>query len=581
MKIRVLFMLWNQTKSHRLFLWIALLSAVGSSTAGLLIPISIGRSVDHIVGVGSVDFFGMSGHLLVLFLLVVTSLFLHWRVHVCSSKIAFLTVRELRHLAMERLAHAPLGALEQQSPGDVVSEMVSDMDQISDGLIQGFSHFLMGLVGIVGTLILMLRLNVKLALLVMLLTPLSMVSSFLLGKLSHKEFQAQAKQRGVLGGYAGEMIAGQSLLKCYGYQQQAINTFQQHNETLYACGFKAQFYSSLSNPSTRFVNGVIYASLVLFGGIASVSGTLSIGQLVSFLFYANQYSKPFNEITSVFTALQSALASAERVFALLQLPIEREDDSLAAAIPPSDRMGEVTLEGVSFSYRADQPLIHDLNLSVLPKQRIAIVGPTGCGKTTLIHLLMRFYEISAGQILVGGTPITEMTRGNLRRCYGMVLQQTWLFTGTVRDNIAYGKPSATEEEIRRAAIDAHADGFIRRLPQGYDTVLQGGDSGLSEGERQLLCIARVMLIKPQMLILDEATSNIDTRTEQQISKAFDQMMVGRTSFVVAHRLSTIREADLILVMNAGSIVEQGTHQQLLKRQGLYHELYRSQFETTT
>ena len=475
-----------------------------------------------------------------------------------------------------KLERVPLKVIDNRPHGDLISRVINDIDVISDGLLQGFSQLFTGVVTILGTLLFMLSVSVPIALVVVVVTPLSLGVAAFIAKRSYAAFQEQSACRGELGGYVEEMLGSQKVVKAFGYEQRAQQQFEQINSRLYRSGVRSQFFSSMTNPCTRFVNGIVYAAVGVAGALAALSGVMTVGQISCFLSYANQYTKPFNEISGVVTELQSALASAARVFEILDEPDETADRPDAQSMERS--RGQVSLQNVSFRYREDTPLIDGLNLKADSGQRIAIVGPTGCGKTTIINLLMRFYDVTGGRIDLDGWDIRDLTRSSLRAQYGMVLQESWIFSGTVRENIAYGRPGASQEEIEAAARAAHAHGFIMRMPQGYDTPLAEGGSNISQGQKQLLCIARVMLTQPTVLILDEATSSIDTRTEIRVQQAFNRMMQGRTSFVVAHRLSTIREADNILVMRDGHIIEQGGHEALLKRGGFYAQLYYSQFK---
>lgn len=567
----------SYTRPYLWYLVGALLCALLNVALTLLAPVLVGDSIDFIIAKGQVDFPSIARILFVLAGAILLGAFFQWVMTLCTNQLTYKTVRDLRVQTFHKLNAVPLRYIDGHSHGDIISRVVTDIDLISDGLLQGFTQLFTGVVTILGTLLFMLTINVKIALVVVLITPLSLFVASFIARRSHKMFREQSAVRGEMTGYVEELIGNQKVVKAFSYEERAQASFEEINRRLYDCGVKAQFYSSMTNPSTRFVNGVVYAAVGITGALAAMQGLLSVGQLSCFLTYANQYTKPFNEITGVITELQTAFASARRVFAVLDEPTESPDAQLPEL---KECDGRVTAEHVDFSYRPDTRLIEDLNLSVLPGQRIAIVGPTGCGKTTIINLLMRFYDVDAGQISVSGHPIDSVTRQSLRGCYGMVLQETWLFHGTIRENIAYGKPDAAEPEIVAAAKAAHAHSFIRRLPQGYDTVISEDGGNLSQGQKQLLCIARIMLLSPPMLILDEATSSIDTRTEIQIQKAFDKMMQGRTSFVVAHRLSTIQEADRILVMDAGRIIEQGTHAELLKKGGFYAKLYNSQFAPT-
>ncbi|WP_312645032.1 ABC transporter ATP-binding protein [Hydrogenoanaerobacterium sp.] len=563
------------TKPYTKYLAAALISAVISVSLTLYAPVLIGGAIDKIVDAGMVDFAGILRILVIFAVVVLVSALFQWLMTLCTNVITYSTVKDLRKAVFAKLEQVPLSYIDRNAHGDLISRMVNDIDQISDGLIQGFSQLFTGIVTIVGTLGFMLSINVKITLVVVLLTPVSLFVASFIAKHTFDEFRKQSMIRGELGGYIEEMIGNQKVVKAFGYEQRSQESFEEINARLYATGVNAQFYSSTTNPSTRFVNGLVYAAVGLSGALAAIGGRLSVGQLSCFLTYANQYTKPFNEISGVVTELQTATASARRVFAMLDEPVETPDAPDALVMTHCD--GNVHLDDVSFSYSPDRKLIEHLSLDAKSGQRIAIVGPTGCGKTTIINLLMRFYDINSGSIKVDGVETRAITRGSLRAMYGMVLQETWMFSGTIRDNIAYGKPDAMLDEVIAAAKSAHAHGFIKRLPQGYDTMISEGGGNLSQGQKQLLCIARIMLTKPPMLILDEATSSIDTRTEVRIQKAFTDMMEGRTSFIVAHRLSTIREADCILVMRDGHIVEQGTHDKLLQNGGFYATLYNSQF----
>lgn len=578
MRKSVLKRLMRYTRPYAAFLAAALISAVISISLTLYGPILIGRAIDHVVGAGRVDFPGMVPTLVTLFVMILISALFQWVMSYCTNKATYQTVRDLRIQAYQKINRLPLKYIDGHAHGDMISRIVNDVDQVSDGLLQGLTQLFTGVVTIIGTLLFMLTISPVITVVVVLVTPLSLFTAAFIARLSHRQFTEQQATQGELSGYVEEMLSGQKIVKTFHYENRAEEQFGTINQKLYDCGVKAQFYSSLSNPGTRFINGLVYTAVALFGSICAVTGRpgpLTIGQIFSFLTYANQYTKPFNEVTGVITQIQTAFASAQRLFAILDEP-EEEPDSPGAAVL-TDCRGNVTVDHLYFSYRPEEKLIQDLNLSARSGERIAIVGPTGCGKTTIINLLMRFYDADSGVIRIDGQSSREVTRDSLRAAFGMVLQDTWLFSGTVRDNIAYGREDATEEEIVAAARAAHAHSFIRRLPDGYDTIISEDGGNISQGQRQLLCIARVMLVDPPILILDEATSSIDTRTEIRIQKAFDQMMQGRTSFIVAHRLSTIREADLILVMNRGRIVEQGKHEQLLEKRGFYANLYNSQF----
>ncbi len=561
------------TKPYRGYLAGALFSAVASVSLTLLAPVISGNAIDYIIGPGQVDFKNVFSLLIWLAATVAGVAVFQWLMTLCTNTVTYRTVRDLRKAVFEKLEDVPLSYIDSHPHGDLISRVANDIDQISDGLLQGFSQLFTGIITIVGTLGFMLYVDIPIALVVVILTPLSFFVASFIAKGTYNMFREQSATKGELSGYIDEMIGNQKVVKAFSFEERAQEEFEEINQRLYKCGVKAQFYSALTNPCTRFVNSVVYAAVGIVGALSIISGRLTVGQLSCFLTYANQYTKPFNEISGVITEFQAALACARRVFAVLDEPEEAEESPKVL----EHCKGSVQLQDVSFSYSETKPLIENLNLHAQPGQRIAIVGPTGCGKTTIINLLMRFYDPKQGEILVDGTDIRDVTRASLRGMYGMVLQDTWLFAGTVRDNIAYGKPAAPLEEIVAAAKAAHADSFIRRLPQGYDTVLAEDGGNLSQGQKQLMCIARIMLTDPPMLILDEATSSIDTRTEIRVQRAFEKMMAGRTSFIVAHRLSTIKNADSILVMRDGHIVEQGKHEQLLAKGGFYAELYNSQF----
>lgn len=568
--------LFSYAKPYRGFLIIALISSFVSVTLSLLIPIFIGKAVDYIVGPGEVDFSGIGNILVYLAAFIGGSTIFQWLMSYSTNKITFLTIKDLRSRVFDKLNIIPFEKIDRTPHGNIINTMVNDIDVISDGLLQGFTQLFSGIMTIIGTIGFMLSINLGIGILVVVLTPLSLFVASFIARRTYRKFTEQTLIRGEMGGLISELLGNQKLVKAFSYEDRALERFKDVNERLHEVGVMAQFYSSLTNPSTRFVNGIVYAAVGILGAFSAIAGKISIGQLTSFLSYANQYTKPFNEISGVITELQSALASAKRVFTLIDLEPESSDQHLLAHVK-SD--GRVKLTDVAFSYNKENSLIEGLNMDVEPGSRIAIVGPTGSGKTTVINLLMRFYDVDKGKIEVSGVDITNMQRKALRSMYGMVLQETWLFEGTVRENIAYGKEDATESEIISAAKSAYAHSFIKRLPNGYDTIIAQDGGNLSQGQKQLLSIARVMLLKPPMLILDEATSNIDTRTEIHIQKAFAKLMKGRTSFVVAHRLSTIRESDLILVMDQGKIIEQGSHEELLASGGFYHNLYNSQFNT--
>ncbi|SHM61031.1 ATP-binding cassette, subfamily B [Anaerosporobacter mobilis DSM 15930] len=573
----VLARILQYAKPYRNYLFFAFISAFISVVVSLFIPVLIGRAIDVIVGKGNVDFNRLISILIVIAVAIAISAVFQWIMTYCTNKITFLSVRDLRMAAFDKLIQVPLRYIDGTSHGNIMNTMINDIDQISDGLLQGFAQLFTGVITIVGTLVIMLFVNFKIALIVIIMTPLSMVVASFISKRTYNKFKEQSSIRGELGGYIEEVIGNQKVVTAFCYEDRAQEKFEEINQRLYDCGVMAQFYSSLTNPCTRFLNGLVYAVVAIIGALSVIGGAFSVGQLSSFLTYANQYTKPFNEISGVVAELQSAFASARRVFTLLDQEIEVDPEEQGGSTNKTT-VGKVDLDKVSFSYNKEVSLIEDWSLAVKPGQRIAIVGPTGCGKTTVINLLMRFYDVDGGSIQVDNRDIKTMSREELRRNYGMVLQETWLFHGTVRENIAYGKENATMDEIIAAAKGAHAHSFIKRLPNGYDTVISEEGDNISQGQKQLLCIARIMLTKPPMLILDEATSNIDTRTEINIQKAFKKLMEGRTSFIIAHRLSTIKDADRILVMDKGRIIEQGSHEELLVRGGYYAKLYNSQFK---
>ena len=541
----------------------------------LYVPILIGYAVDEIIAAGNVNFPGVWAIIKQIVIVIVITALSQWLMNVCNNRITFRVIKDIRTKAFHRLENLPLKYVDSHQYGDVVSRIVSDVDQFSDGLLMGLTQLFSGVITIIGTLAFMLYLNWIIALVVVIITPLSLFVARFIAQRTYTMFHKQSETRGKLTSLIDEMIGNQKVVQAFGYEDDALNRFDKINETLGEFSLKATFFSSITNPATRFVNGVVYAGVGIVGAIAAVNGVLTVGRLTSFLSYANQYTKPFNEISSVITELQNALACAARVFELMEEEPQVPDAEDAVVLADVD--GNVEMDHVYFSYTPEQKLIENFNLNVKPGQRIAIVGPTGCGKSTVINLLMRFYDVDQGSVKVEGEDIRHITRESLRNNYGMVLQETWLKSGTIRENIVYGKPDASEEEMILASKAAHAHSFIKRLPQGYDTVITEDGGNLSQGQKQLLCIARVMLCLPPMLILDEATSSIDTRTEIRIQKAFAKMMQGRTSFIVAHRLSTIKEADVILVMNNGNIIEQGTHEELLAQNGFYANLYNSQF----
>ena len=565
----------HKIRPYSAFVVCSLLVAAVSVAAQLYIPILCGDAIDKMLGKGNVDLAGVLRIAVSILVVAAVAALAQWLLSVCNNRITFSVSRDLRNEALRKIQTLPLSYLDSHPSGDIVSRMVADVDTFADGLLMGFTQLFSGILTIFGTLLFMLRENVPITLVVVCITPLSLVVAGFLAKRSYGYFQSQSTVRGKQTALVNEMIEGQKVVQAFGHEAESLAAFDEVNDQLQDVSLKAIFFSSLTNPATRFVNNIVYAGVGLVGALYAVRGGITIGQLSVFLSYANQYTKPFNEISGVVTELQNALACAARVFELLDAEDQVPEAENAAALQPD---GHVQLQDVSFRYLPDRPLIEGLSLDVQPGQRIAIVGPTGCGKTTLINLLMRFYDVNGGSIKVSGTDIRDVTRASLRGSYGMVLQDTWLRAGTVRENIAYGKPDATMDEVIAAAKAAHAHSFIRRLPEGYDTVIAEDGGNISQGQKQLLCIARVMLCLPPMLILDEATSSIDTCTEVRIQKAFARMMQGRTSFIVAHRLSTIREADVILVMKDGHIVEQGNHDQLLAQGGFYAKLYNSQFE---
>lgn len=553
----------------------AVICALLSVIASLIGPLLIGKAIDFMIGPGEVDFDAVLRLLLILAAVYIVGSFFGWLLTYLTNRIAYRTVYDLRRELFDKLNVLPLKFHDNHPQGDSISRFVNDMDAVSDGLLQGFSTLLTGIITIVGAIVLMLYISPLMTLVVLLSAPATFFVARFITMRSQKMFKEQAKILGGLNGYVEEMIGGQKVVTAYHYEERAMFQFEEQNETLYQTGVKSQFYGSLSNPTTRLVNNVTFSVIAMIGSVMVIRGHFTVGDLSSFLIFSNLFAKPFNEITGVITQLQSATASAQRIFAILDLTPEPSDSKDAKIMSTSQ--GTITFEKVSFAYNPERPLINDFSLEVKPGTRVAIVGQTGAGKTTLVNLLMRFYDVDRGSIKIDGVDIKTITRDSLRRNFGMVLQDTWLFGGTIRDNIAYGKPGATEEEVIAAAKAANAHSFIKRLPEGYDTKISGSGDNLSQGQKQLLTIARVMLVDPPMLILDEATSSIDTLTEVRIQKAFLTMIAGRTSFVIAHRLSTIRESDLILFMKDGDIVESGTHDQLLASGGYYARLYNSQF----
>ena len=553
----------------------AFLSALVQVLLTLLIPVLIGKAIDNIINIGNVRFNEIFKILILIGISLAVSALFQWFMNVFTRKVSCFTARDIRENAFETLNRVPLKFIDSNPHGDLISRLVNDADQVSEGLLQGLTQLFPGIVTILGTIIIMLVLNPFIAMVVVFITPLSIFFAKFITKKTHKYFLKQSREQGELGGYINEMVTGQHIIQSFAYEEECMDAFDEISERLYKSSLKAVFYSSVSNPGTRFVNSLVYAAVCVIGAISAIQGRITIGQVSCFLTYANQYTKPFNEVTSVLTQIQTAFASAGRLFFIIDQKQEPQDALDSKAV--THTQGNVSVEKVDFSYHPQVPLIQNFNLNVKSGQRVAIVGPTGCGKTTMINLLMRFYEVNQGDIQVDGQSIYAMKRNSLRHLYGMVLQETWLKNGTVSENIAYGKPDASQEEIIAAAKAAYAHGFIRRLPKGYETVINDGGKNLSAGQRQLLCIARIMLCHPQMLILDEATSSIDTRTEMLIQKAFEKLMAGHTSFIVAHRLSTIQNADTIIVMDAGHIIEQGNHKELLAKDGFYAKLYNSQF----
>lgn len=564
-------------KRSWMILFLSIVFAAVTVILTLYVPILTGNAIDRIVDKGLVDFDGLMRILFTIVICVLVTALAQWLMNVCNNRITYQVVRDIRSEAVRKIEVLPLKYIDGHSYGDVVSRVIADVDQFSDGLLMGFTQLFTGVLTIVGTLLFMLSINWKIALVVVCITPVSLFVASFIAKKTYAMFRLQSETRGEQTALIDEMIGNQKVVQAFCHEEESMERFDEINERLKKCSLRAIFFSSITNPSTRFVNSLVYTAVGLTGALAVVKNPLgfTVGNLSSFLSYANQYTKPFNEISGVITELQNAIACAGRIFELIDEEPQIPEPETAIVLKEPD--GTVALEHVSFSYVPQKKLIEDFNLSVKKGQRVAIVGPTGCGKTTIINLLMRFYDVNSGKIFVSGTDIRDITRGSLRTSYGMVLQETWLKTGTIRENIAMGKPDATMEEIIEAAKLSHAHGFIKRLPNGYDTVITEDGGSLSQGQKQLLCIARVMLCLPPMLILDEATSSIDTRTEIKIQNAFATMMKGRTSFIVAHRLSTIREADVILVMKDGSIIEQGNHEALLKQGGFYAELYNSQF----
>lgn len=552
-----------------------LLMALFTVAFTLYTPILIGEGVDTIIGPGNIKTKALLRILGTLAMVVLGTAVTQWIMNLLTNQVTYGAVQDIRSQAFSHLQEVPVSYIDSNQPGDILSRIVADVSQFSDGLLMGFTQFFTGVITILGTIGFMMSISVKISLIVILLTPVSLfVASFIAGR-TFQMFKEQSEKRAEMTSLVEELVGNQKVVQAFSYEERARERFGKVNEELRVCGIKAIFFSSITNPSTRFVNGLVYTSVGIFGAFVVMRGGMSVGQLTSFLNYANQYTKPFNEISGVVTELENALACAKRIFDFIDTPAQEPDVADAVELEKAD--GSVNVENISFSYRKEVPLLQNISIDVKPGQRIAIVGPTGCGKTTMINLLMRFYDVDKGQIVVSGHPIRELTRDSLRRNFGMVLQETWLKAGTIRENIAYGKPDASMEEVIQAAKHAHAHSFIKRMPQGYDTVITEDGGNISQGQKQLLCIARVMLMRPTMLILDEATSSIDTRTEIKVQQAFAELMEGRTSFIVAHRLSTIQEADRILVMKDGNIIEQGRHEELLAKGGFYAGLYESQF----
>jgi ATP-binding cassette subfamily B multidrug efflux pump len=562
-------------KKYWVFLILSIIMATITVASSLYVPILVGNAIDYIVGPSNVNFRLIAQILAEIGVVIGITALSQWIMNICNNKITYHVTRDIRDEAIEKIEHLPLKYIDGHSYGEIVSRVIADVDQFADGLLMGFTQFFSGVMTILGTLGFMLSINVKITLVVVLITPVSFFVASFIAKRTYKMFKLQSETRGEQTALIDEMIGGQKVVSAYCHEEEAVRQFDEINDRLQKYSLNAIFFSSITNPSTRFVNSLVYAGVAVTGAISAIYGRLTVGQLSCFLSYANQYTKPFNEISGVVTELQNAIACASRVFELIEEEPEVAESSNAVNLENVD--GRVDLNDVEFSYVPDKKLIEDFNLHVKKGQKIAIVGPTGCGKTTIINLLMRFYDVNSGSIDVSGVDIRELTRRSLRAGYGMVLQDTWLKSGTIRENIIMGRPDATEEEIIEAAKAAHSHGFIKRLPNGYDTVIGEDGGSLSQGQKQLLCITRVMLCHPPMLILDEATSSIDTRTEIKIQNAFNKLMEGRTSFIVAHRLSTIQSADVILVMKDGHIIEQGNHEELLAKNGFYKKLYESQF----
>lgn len=563
------------SKTYLPYFIFALIFAIISVSLTLYIPVLVGQAIDNIIAQGEVHFENIFHILMYILVAIAGVVIFQWAMNFCTNSISYKTVRDLRRDIFKKFNTTPLAYIDSHPHGDLISRMVNDVDAIGDGLIQMITQLFSGVVTIAGTIIFMISIDLKIALVVVFVTPLSLFVAAFIGKLSSKRFRKQQELQGTISGYVEELIGNQQIVKSFSYEDRSFENFKKYNDELYTVGLKAQIAGALANPSTRFVNALVYASVGIFGAITAVSGGITVGGLSCFLTYANQYTKPFNEVTGVLTQLQTAIAAAKRVFEVLEEESETPDK--ASSDTRSPQKGTVEFKNVFFSYTKEKSLIENFSLKVEKGQHIAIVGPTGCGKTTMINLLMRFYDVTGGEILVDGVNVKDLNRNELRSKFGMVLQDSWLFNGTIRENLMYGNENATEEQMINSAKQAYAHSFIKRMPKGYDTVISEDGSNLSQGQRQLLCIARAMLSNPSMLILDEATSSIDILTEQRVQKAFAKIMEGRTSFVVAHRLSTIKESDLILVMNDGNIVEQGNHETLLAKNGFYANLYNSQF----
>lgn len=575
MQKEILFKVLGYIKKYWIYLGISMLMAAFTVALTLYVPILTGEAIDLIIAKGLVDFQGITAVLVKMAIVVALTAAAQWLMNVCNNKMAYGIVRDIRDEAFRKIEVLPLKYIDSHSYGEIVSRVIADVDQFSDGLLMGFTQLFTGVITILGTLVIMLTINIGITAVVVCITPVSFLVANFIAKKTYRMFKLQSETRGEQTALIDEMVGGQRVVQAFGYEEKAMNRFDEINKRLQDCSLKAIFFSSITNPATRFVNSLVYTGVGISGAFFAIQGSISVGTLSCLLTYANQYTKPFNEISGVITELQNALACAGRIFELIEEEPQIPDAENAVEL--KDVKGNVVLKDVSFSYMPDKKLIQGFHLQVKPGQRVAIVGPTGCGKTTVINLLMRFYDVDGGSIQVENTDIREVTRRSLRASYGMVLQETWLKAGTIRENIAMGKPDAGEEEIIAAAKAAHAHSFIKRLPEGYDTVITEDGGNLSQGQKQLLCITRVMLCQPDMLILDEATSSIDTRTELKIQNAFARLMEGRTSFIVAHRLSTIQEADIILVMRDGNIIEQGNHESLLAQGGFYAELYNSQF----